>query len=68
MARLSWRTEKVSITLPKRIVQAVDGVADEVEISRSEVIADILERVISNEDLLNEIYPSDEGDEKEEEK
>ena len=66
--RLSWRTVKVSISLPKKILSEVDEIAKAVEISRSEVIADVLDYVVKDEEIISKIYPLEEEDEEEEEK
>lgn len=55
------KSEKISITLPQWIIEDVDELSDDVGITRSEVIADILRHVLRDEDLLNEIYPFEEG-------
>jgi len=55
------KSEKISITLPQWIIEDVDELSADVGITRSEVIADILRHVLRDEELLNEIYPFEEG-------
>lgn len=60
MARKSSKSVKVTISMPKFILEGIDELAQEVEISRSEVISNILQEVISNDSLLDKIYPLEE--------
>lgn len=55
------KSEKISITLPQWIIEDVDELSADVGITRSEVIADILRHVLRDEELLNDIYPCEEG-------
>lgn len=55
------KSEKISITLPQWIIEDVDELSADVGITRSEVIADILRHVLRDEELLDEIYPFEEG-------
>ncbi len=59
--RASQKSEQVSITLPHQLIKDIDELALDVGgISRSEVIKDILNKVIYDDDHLNEIYPFEE--------
>jgi len=53
---------RISITMPSRILKKIDDLAEEVDLSRSEVITDLCEYCLNNEELIDEIYPEEEGD------
>jgi metal-responsive CopG/Arc/MetJ family transcriptional regulator len=57
MARRPVKTGQITITMPQFIIEDIDELAKEIEISRSEVISDILRTVLRNEDMLNQVYP-----------
>ena len=52
--------KRVSITMPSRIVRRIDKLADEVELSRSEVIADLCRYCLEDQEVIDEIYPYEE--------
>jgi metal-responsive CopG/Arc/MetJ family transcriptional regulator len=54
---------RVSITLPTRVLRNIDDLADEVGLSRSEVIADLCEYCLDNKEIIDEIYPFEEEEE-----
>lgn len=57
MKRRPVKTGQITITMPQFIIDDIDELAKEIEISRSEVIADILRGVLRDEESLNKIYP-----------
>jgi metal-responsive CopG/Arc/MetJ family transcriptional regulator len=54
---------RVSITMLSRILKGIDNLADEVELSRSEVISDLCEHCLRDEKIIDKIYPYEEEDE-----
>lgn len=56
---------RVSITMLSRILKKIDGLAEEVELSRSEVIADLCEYCLDHEKIIDELYPYEEENEEE---
>lgn len=64
--RITVKSRSVTITMPQYVLDDVDELAEEIEISRSEVIADILRVVLRNEDMLNQVYPLEEDEPEEE--
>lgn len=50
----------MSITMPSRILRKVDNLAKEVELSRSEVIADLCRYCLDVEEIIDDIYPYEE--------
>lgn len=65
MVRRSWKTVKVGLSLPETILKSIDAIAEEVEITRSETIVELVLYGL-REDNLGEIFP-EEGKEEEEE-
>lgn len=63
IARRKVKSGQITVTMPQWVIDGVDELADEIEISRSEIIADILETVLENEDMLNEVYPLEDDEE-----
>jgi metal-responsive CopG/Arc/MetJ family transcriptional regulator len=63
--RKSMKGVKVTITLPTYLLQEVDGLAEEAETFRSDVITSILDYVFDNEEILDEIFPYEEEGESE---
>jgi metal-responsive CopG/Arc/MetJ family transcriptional regulator len=64
MPRKQLKSQKVTITLPEYVVEDIDDLSEEVGITRSEVICDILRAVLKDKEILNEIFPfEDEGNE-----
>jgi metal-responsive CopG/Arc/MetJ family transcriptional regulator len=51
---------KITITIPKELVDRLDELVEEFEeyVSRSEVIAEIVDYVLDEEAILEEIFPS----------
>lgn len=66
---MSWRIRgyrRVTITMPSRILRRINSLADDVEISRSEVITDLCEYCLDRpEEVIDEIYPYEEYEEEE---
>lgn len=54
--------EKVLVTLPVKLIEKLDALADEAGINRSAVISDICEYVLDDENIIDEIYPFEEED------
>ncbi len=59
--RLPERTTKTTLTVPVDILERLDSLAEEFEeyVSRSELVAEILDYVLENEEVLGEIFPED---------
>jgi metal-responsive CopG/Arc/MetJ family transcriptional regulator len=53
----------VSITVPSRILYKIDQLADETQLSRSEVITDLCAYCLDDEEIIDEIYPYEEEEE-----
>lgn len=63
MSRTRFRGYKrISITIPSRTLRGIEDLAKEVDLSRSEVIADLCEYCLEEEKVIDEIYPYEEGD------
>lgn len=56
---------RVSITMVSRILKKIDDLAEEVELSRSEVISDLCEYCLGDEKIIDELYPYEEENEEE---
>jgi len=54
---------RVSITIPSRILKRIDDLADETELSRSEIITHLCEYCLGHEDIIDELYPYEEDEE-----
>jgi len=57
--------KNVSITMPSHLLKRIDDLAEEVQLSRSEVITHLCEYCLDDEEIINEIYPFEEGEEEE---
>jgi len=62
----------LTIDLPKWMIEDIDDLANETELSRSEVIKMFLEYVLDDEDIINQVFPEkdeeyEDEDEEEEE-
>lgn len=55
--------KSVSITMPSRVLKRIDDLADEVQLSRSEVITHLCEYCLDDEKIIDEIYPYEEEEE-----
>lgn len=51
---------KTLVTLPVSLIERLDDLAEEVGLSRGEVISDICRYVLDDEELIDEIYPYEE--------
>jgi len=61
---------KYLITLPDKVVDALDELASDLDCARSEVATDILSYVLlskQGEEILDDMYPEEEEEEEEEE-
>ena len=58
---------KLGITLPAYLVEEIDKLAAEVETFRSEVIAMLVEYCFEHMEIIDELFPYEEGKEEEEE-
>jgi metal-responsive CopG/Arc/MetJ family transcriptional regulator len=47
----------ISLRLPEDLVEDLNGLADECECSRTEIIETILDYVMDKESLVDEIFP-----------
>ena len=63
--RRSAKREKVTITLPAYLIDDVDGLVEETDQTRSDVIEALLEYSFANSDIIDEIFPYEEEGEKE---
>lgn len=61
------KAEKVTVSMPHYMVEDIDELAEDIGISRSEVIQDILREVLRNEGMMNIIYPLEKEEEEPEE-
>lgn len=58
---------KTTIVLPNETLEKLDDLAGEIDISRSELVTDVLDEVLTNrDDVINDLY-EDDGDEEDEE-
>ena len=48
--------------MPARVLRRIDNLTRDVELSRSEVIADLCNYCLNDEEIVDEIYPYEEGD------
>lgn len=55
--RKSVKRTKVTITLRKHVLDAIDALADMVEASRSGVIDCFMDYCFKNEEIVNEVFP-----------
>ena len=55
--------KSVSITLPSHVLKRIDDLAEEVQLSRSEVITHLCEYCLDDEEIIDEIYPYEEEEE-----
>lgn len=60
MPRRSQKIRKIGISMPQSLVSSIDSLADEVGLSRSEIITDVMEYVFSKPTIVDEIYPVEE--------
>jgi metal-responsive CopG/Arc/MetJ family transcriptional regulator len=64
--REKWKGEKVTITIPRWILESIDETADEIEGSRSDVVSALLEHCFQDEgdadreSILDTVFPYDE--------
>lgn len=64
--RLAMKGEKVTVTIPRWILQAIDAVAEEVEGSRSDIVIGLLTHCFQDEgdethdSILDRVFPFDE--------
>jgi metal-responsive CopG/Arc/MetJ family transcriptional regulator len=56
---------KVTITLPRWLLEEIDQVVDEAETFRSEVIAMLCEYCFDHEEIIEELFPLEEEGEAE---
>ena len=49
--------------MPARILHKIDELAEEVGLSRSEVISELCEYCLESDEIINEIYPFEEEEE-----
>lgn len=54
---------RVSITMPSRILKKIDDLAEDVGLSRSEVISNLCEYCLGDEKIIDELYPYEENEE-----
>jgi metal-responsive CopG/Arc/MetJ family transcriptional regulator len=52
--------KSISITMPSRVLKRLDDLADEVQLSRSEVITHLCEYCLDDDEIIDEIYPYEE--------
>lgn len=55
--REKWKGEKVTVTIPRWILHAVDDVAGDIEGSRSDVVTELLAHCFQEDDILDEVFP-----------
>jgi len=55
----------ITIDLPKWMIEDIDDLADEIGISRSEVIKMFLEHVLNDEEIIDEVFPEEKDDDDE---
>jgi len=60
MSRRLRGYRSVSITMPSRVLYKIDQLAEETELSRSEVITDLCMYCLDDDEIINEIYPYEE--------
>lgn len=65
--RKSLKRTKVTITLPKYLLEALDELAVAVETSRSDVVESFVEYGLDHEDIVDELFPPVEEEEGESE-
>lgn len=53
---------RISITVPARVLRRIDKLTRDVELSRSEVITELCNYCLNDEEIIDEIYPYEEGD------
>lgn len=53
--------------MPSRVLHRIDKLAEETELSRSEVITDLCMYCLDDDEIINEIYPFEEEENEEEE-
>ena len=63
--RKDHSTVKFSISMEKILDEDIKLLAKDVGLTKSQVIADIIDFVMSDEDLLNELYPLESEEEEE---
>jgi metal-responsive CopG/Arc/MetJ family transcriptional regulator len=52
--------KQISITMPARTLRRIDKLSDEVELSRSEVVAELCDYCLNDDDIIDEIFPYEE--------
>jgi len=57
---------RTTVDLPEDLIKDLDGLAEETSMSRSDVIADLLDYCLADEKIIDEIYPEEEDEEEEE--
>jgi len=63
--RLNMKGEKVTVTIPRWILEAIDALVEEIEGSRSDVVTGLLTHCFQTETILDEVFPYDEEEEAE---
>lgn len=61
--RESIQRDKVTITLQRWVLEAVDSLADEIGGSRSDVISELLAYCFQKEEVVNEVFPYEDDEE-----
>lgn len=49
--------EKVTVTIPRWMLEAIEEVAEDIEGSRSDVVVALLDHCFQDEEILDEVFP-----------
>jgi hypothetical protein len=61
------KPRSLGITLPAYLVEQIDQLADEVETFRSEIISMLVEYCFDHAEIIDELFPLEEGEDTEKE-
>lgn len=60
--RLAMKGEKVTVTIPRWILESIDELAEEIEGSRSDVVIGLLTHCFQDDEIPDEVFPYEEED------
>jgi predicted DNA-binding protein len=65
--RRSEKRKQVTISLPAYLLEDIDELAKETDLTRSDVIEELLDHCFEDVDIIDEVFPYEEEGESEEE-
>lgn len=55
--RLAMKGEKVTFTIPRWVLAAIDDLAEDIEASRSDVVSGLLSHCFQDDEIIDEVFP-----------